>query len=57
MKTNRKVTRGGRREGAGRKTAGTVHMVIRPLAETAERLRAMAEAKGKTPGQIIDDLV
>ena len=56
-KTKHTEARGGARPGAGRKPAGTVRMQIKPLADTAARLRAPARAENNPPGQIIDALL
>lgn len=52
-----KFSHGGARPGAGRKSAGTVPMLIRPLAATAGKLRAAARAEGRSIGQVVDGLV
>lgn len=52
-----KFSHGGARPGAGRKLAGTVPMLIRPLAGTAHKLREGARKQGKTIGQVVDALM
>ena len=47
--------RGGRRKGAGRKSAGTVRLEVRPKAETAELMRALADRRGLTLGELLDE--
>jgi len=54
MKT-KKANHGGRRPGSGRKPAGTVALLVRPLKETAERMRERARVEGKRLGQLLDE--
>lgn len=47
--------RGGKREGAGRKSRGkTVSLFLRILPEYAERIRAEAELYGVPTGEIVE---
>lgn len=47
--------RGGKREGAGRKSRGkTVVLSLRILPEYAERIRAEAEQQGVPTGEIVE---
>ena len=52
-----KVTRGGRRTGAGRPDSGNVQMLIRLKAASAERLRELAGKAGISPGQWVEKRV
>lgn len=53
-----KTTRGGKREGAGRKAKAPREVLYARVAEgTVEKLRAMAEAQGCTVGEVIEQLI
>jgi len=51
------ATHGGKRKGAGRKPAGRHPYLVRMKAETMQRLRAQARARGlKTTGELLDEM-
>lgn len=57
METEKKNSRGGARQGSGRKKTFKSPMQIRMSTEAIEALRALAKERKTTPGLLVEDAI